>query len=255
MSKYSVLWVADEENRRDYRARQLYANAKGAICFIEGHHNANMYSVDINGDGVADVDAPGVADNPTSVLVCDNASAKSMDMGTYFAAECAKAFKIPNRGLVVRKPGERGYYNLYYTNMPAVLLEPLYVSDAEVAVIAQSEHARDTIAQLIANMVRKYFPNGGVVAFSVGHLFKLSSKWDRGAPVVGTGGKVAEGDLVLEYMRKAAELLLTGKNIGDAPEEVQLEPLEGGGGLVKLVGLWEVVEQKDGVTTIRQSAA
>ena len=127
MSKYKILWTADESNRRDYRERQLYANGAGAVLYIEGHHNANLYSVDVDGDGVKDVDAAGFKDNPTSVLVCDNASQMSKDIGTYFAGECAKAFGIPNRGLVIRKPGDRAYYNLYYARMKAVLIEPLYV--------------------------------------------------------------------------------------------------------------------------------
>lgn len=218
MVKYEILWVADEKSRRDYKDRQFYANEKGAVVYVEGHLNANMYSVDVNGDGVMDVDKAGYADNPSSVLVCDNAGQGTREMGTYFSGECSKAFGMPNRGLVVLKKGDRAYYNLYYTKMKAILVEPLYVSDAEVAVIAQTEHAKDTIAQILANTIRKFIPSGGLIAFSVGHMFKASSKWDRGAPVVGTKGKVAEADLVIDYMRRAADLLTLGKDITDEPE-------------------------------------
>jgi hypothetical protein len=238
MSKYEIIWVADENNRRDYRDRQLYANSQGAKLYIEGHFNAQMYTVDVDGDGVPDMDAVGTSDNPASCLVADNASQTSRDMGTYFAAQVSKAFGYPNRGLVELRrhangKADRAYYNLYYTHMPAVLLEPFYVSDGEQALMAQSEHAQDVIANIICQMVLKHLPDGGKVAFSIGHLFKASSKWDRGAPVVNTGGKIAEADLVKLYMEKAAVL------IEAHGEEVPLDPVEGevlrDGDQVKLV--------------------
>ena len=230
MAKYEILWVADEDNRRDYRDRQLYANSMGAIAYVEGHHNSKVYTVDVDGDGVKDMDAIGVADNPTMVIVCDNASQTSRDMGAYFAQECAKLFNVPlykqsghPDGLRVLKQGDRAYYNLYYTNMKAVLLEPLWVSDGELALIAQSEDAQDKIAQIIVNMIRKFFPNGGLVALSVGHLYKASSPYDRGAPVVGTGGKVGEADIVLPYMKKAAALLESGDSVDSGGGDVSHE--------------------------------
>ena len=211
-AKYEIIWVADENNRRDYRDRQLYANSQGADLYFEGHLNAQAYTVDVDGDGIPDMDAVGTSDNPASCLVADNASQTSKNIGTFIAEKVSKAFGYPNRGLVTLKrhadgSADRAYYNLYYTNMPAVLLEPFYVSDGEQALMAQSEYAQDVIAQIIYKAVLKYLPDGGKVAFSIGHLFKASSKWDRGAPVVNTGGKIAEADLVSLYMHKAADLI------------------------------------------------
>jgi len=240
MSEYEILWVADDNNRRDYRDRQLYANSKGAVAYIEGHHNSKVYTVDVDGDGVKDMDAVGVADNPTMVLVCDNASQTSRDMGTYFATECAKVFDVPlygNDGLLVLKQGDRAYYNLFYTSMKAVLLEPLWVSDGDLAILAQSEDAQDKIAQIIVNMVRKFFPDGGLIAMSVGHMFKASAPYDRGAPVVGTKGQLGEADLTKPYLLKAAKLLVDGTNITDPPETGG--PGEVGGGSWRVSGTFK----------------
>jgi len=258
MSKYEILWVADENNRRDYRDRQLYANSKGAVAYVAGHHNSKVYTVDVDGDGVADMDSVGLADNPTMVIVCDNASRTSQEMGSYFAKECSKAFKVPLfqqrghlPGLRVLKRGDRAYFNLYYTKMKAVLLEPLWVSDGELAMLAQSEDAQDKIAKIIENMIRKFFPNGGLIAFDVGHLYKASSRLDRGAPVVGTGGRVGEADLVLPYMRKAAALLEgTAEKTPPKEEESAVYSPDESVSTVVLSGRWELDCSGEGGTVL-----
>lgn len=222
MSKFEILWVASDEHRRDYKDRQLFANSKGAKAYIEGHCDARAYKRDTDGDGVLDADAEGTDDNPTSCLVCDNASQTSRDMAQYFSDAVSKKWGYPNRGVVELARGARGYWNLYYTDMKAILLEGWHVSDKEIATLAMSELGQDQMAQIIADMIRKFFPDGGLIAFSVGHMFKKSSIHDRGAPVAGGNG-LGEADIVLSFMRKAAVLLETGANINDPePEPVQL---------------------------------
>jgi len=174
---YKVILTADEDNRRDYRDRQLYANEQGADVYVEFHFNASAY------------DKPGTQDNPASVLVCDNASSKSRAMAKDFSAAMSGAYGYPNRGVVELKrhsdgSADRAYYNLYYTRMKAFLLEPLYVSDVEQAAVALSEEGQKSIATLLVDVIRDHFPDGAKCAFSLGHKFKQSSIFDRGAPVV-----------------------------------------------------------------------
>ena len=176
MARYSTYLVADAENRRDYRDRQLFANQQGADVYVEFHFNANAY------------DKPGTSDNPASALVCDNASQKSRDMAADFAKRVAYAWGFPNRGVVELKrysdgTADRAYWNLYYTNMKAFLLEPLFVSDIQQAEIAMSEDGQRKIAKILANVIREHYPSGATVACSLGHKFKASSVYDRGAPV------------------------------------------------------------------------
>lgn len=216
MSKYKILWTADENNRRDYRDRQLYANEKGAVAFIQGHYNAKEY------------DKPGTQDNPALVVVADNSGSKTRSMGEYFAKRISDTFGFPNGGVHVRKQGERGYWNVYYAKGNSMLLEPFYVSDPEQALLAQSEDAQDKIAGIIADMCRMNYPDGSLLAFDIGHKYKVSSPYDRGAPVVGTKG-LGEADLVELYMRKAAVLLetpVTTETDSIAPPTSREAPLE-----------------------------
>jgi hypothetical protein len=239
MSKYEILWVADEDNRRDYRDRQLYANSKDAVGYIEGHYNASAY------------DKPGVQDNPASCLVASNSGSKTREMAKYFADKVSEAFDYPNRGCVVTENGDAGYWNLYYAAGNSILLEPLYVSDSDQALMAQSELGQDKIAQIIADLVRKFYPDGGLIAFSVGHKFKVSSPYDRGAPVVNTDG-LGEADLVELYMHKAAALLEAGEVTEPVAPPVtpptETEDCGRLGDRITLVGDWTLLQGTAGKT-------
>ena len=234
MSKYTIVWAADENNRRDYRDRQLYANSMGAVAFIQGHLNASAY------------DKPGVQDNPASCLVASNSGTKTREMAQYFADEVSKEFGYPNRGCIVTENGDAGYWNLYYAKGNSILLEPLYVSDSDQALMAQSEQGQDRIAQIVANLVRKFYPDGGIIAFDIGHKFKVSSPYDRGAPVTGTKN-LGEADLVEIYMHKAADLLASDEEVDPKPEhEVGCE--------ITLVGEWVIKGPQGGkMIIVRES--
>lgn len=168
----NVLLVASESNRQDYRARQLFANEQGADLYVSFHFNAKRY------------DKPGVKDNPASCLVANNASPTSREMARDFAKAVSDEFSFPNRGLVVLDRDDRGYYNLYYTAMPAFLIEPFYVSDKEQAALALSEGGQRRVAQVLVDVIRSHMPEDALIAFDLGHKFKVSSIHDRGAPVV-----------------------------------------------------------------------
>ncbi len=225
---YSVFLAADADNRRDYRDRQLYANSQGADVYVEFHFNASAY------------DKPGTQDNPSSVLVCDNASQKSRNMAKDFSDAMSSAYGYPNRGVVELKnpnsqgSADRAYYNLYYTKMKAFLLEPLYVSDVDQAAVALSEEGQKSIASILVDVIKKHFPDGAKCAFSLGHKFKASSIHDRGAPVViGYDDDespapiyhptLAEADLA-EKVLFFAKAMLEGKEEPEKPEnEILLE--------------------------------
>lgn len=190
--KYSTFLVADSRNRRGYRDRQLYANSLNADLYVEFHFNAKEY------------DKPGVQDNPATVLVCNNAGNRTRKLASAFADKISEEFKHPNGGLLVRNPGDRAYYNLYYSRPPAILIEPLYVSDQTQAVLAMQEATQRRIAQILRDVVVEYFPRGAAVACSLGHKFKPApNNFDRGAPIckeVSNPLGLAEADLAEKVM-------------------------------------------------------
>lgn len=228
MGEFKVVWVADKDHRRDYRERQEYANDQDCDLYVEHHFNASAY------------DKPGTQDNPSLCVVASNASQTSKDIATTYSAKVAYQFGVKDSGAVKVKFKGRGDYNLRFTNMPALILEPLFVSDEELAVIAQSDVGQEQLAQILVDTIREHFPAGATIGFSIGHKYKVSSPYDRGAPVAGTNGKVGEADLAEPVLRLAAKMLETGDDSGETeviPEERRIEFK----GVAKLEAFGEVI--------------
>ncbi len=176
--------------RGDYGDRQAKANTDSCEAYVEHHFNSGRKE---NGYTVC--------------IVATNASQKSKDWGRWYANTVAKEFKTSvsgDDGIVIGGFNGRGNNNLYYTNMPAILLEPLFASDPEQAKIIRSEEGQDRLARILADSIRHFFPEGGLIGFSVGHKYKSSSPNDRGTPVVGGGNEADFAEIVL----KKTELIL-----------------------------------------------
>ena len=88
--------------------------------------------------------------------------------------------------------------------MPAILVEPLFASNPDHAAWIRSEAGQDRLAQILADSIRRCFPDGGRLAFSIGHKYKTTSPNDRGAAVHGGGTEADYAEIVLG---KAAALL------------------------------------------------
>ncbi|MBX3288432.1 MAG: N-acetylmuramoyl-L-alanine amidase [Acidobacteria bacterium] len=176
----------------DYKARQLAANADKALGYFEQHFNA--------------VDDPGP--KYCHAKVATNASKTSIAMAEWYAKRVAAEFGIPlgfDNGV---DKGGRGNGNLIHTAMPAILLEPLFVSNPAGAALARSPDGQKRLAKCLADTVRNFYPNGGKIAFSVGHKYKTSSPNDRGALAYGGGTEAEYAEIVLEI---AKQLLETGE--------------------------------------------
>ncbi|MFH1893190.1 MAG: N-acetylmuramoyl-L-alanine amidase [Candidatus Zixiibacteriota bacterium] len=176
----------------DYRERQETANDDHAVCYVEHHFNSWT-------DPSADY---------SLAVVGSNASKKSCEWGRWYAKRVALEFGTKlggNDGLLQPEPGGRGDGNLYYTDMKAILLEPLFVSNPTQAEIVKSEFGQARLARALVDSILWAFPEGGLVAFSVGHKYKRSEPNDRGAAVYG-GGLEAE---FAEQTLHRAEYILT----------------------------------------------
>lgn len=183
--KYTVRFF-----KGDYGSRQKAANAAGAVCYVEHHFNSAARSA-----------------NYTVVVVADNASQQSKAWGRDYARRCAEAFGTAlggDVGLMVGGYGGRGNANLSQTAMPAILLEPLFCSNPDHAALIRTPAGQHRLARILADSIKTAFPNGGVVAFSVGHKYKTSAPNDRGAAVLGGG---TEADCAEQVMLLAKQLL------------------------------------------------
>lgn len=193
----------------DYPDRQRQANEAGCAGYIEHHFNALVYD-----------DEKTTQDNPALCVLAHNASQASIDWANDYCRRTSEAFGHPNRGAIVRAFKERGDYNLRFTEMPAILVEPLYVSDPTQAKLAISEAGQNKLATILVRSILHSFPHGGLFGFSTGHIGKTSNPWDRGAPVYGRKD-IMEADLAQAVMKKAEILLcsLTPGTDSDAPFE------------------------------------
>ena len=183
---YEVIWY-----KGDYPARQAKANADRAAVYIEHHFNST--------------------DNPnasyTCVIVGSNASRTSKEIGQSYAKKVSQVFgcKVGGvNGLLIGGYNGRGDGNIKRTNMPAVLLEPLFGSNPDQAEIIRSESGRQTLAEILVATIRHFFPNGGKIGFSIGHKYKPSNPNDRGAPILGGG---TEADYAEDVLKRAEVLL------------------------------------------------
>jgi hypothetical protein len=189
----------------DYRERQRNASRDKATVYVEHHFNS--------------VENPSAA--YTCVVVGSNASKKSIEVAQTYAGLVSQHFGtklIGKEGALIGGFNGRGNSNVYYTDCPAVLLEPLFVSNPVHAAIVRSDRGQDTLAECLAFTIKECFPNGGLIAFSVGHKYKTAAPKDRGAPVVGGGNEADYAEIVLQ---KTANLLT--KEIKVQPEPVPLK--------------------------------
>lgn len=175
----------------DYRQRQLAANADDCVAYVEHHFNSAA--------------SPGAG---YAVVVCgSNASQTSRNWGRWYAEAIGREFNVNvggDQGILVGGFNGRGDDNVRYTDMPAVLLEPLFASNPAQADWIRSESGQTRLARVLVESIRRFFQKGGRIAFSVGHKYKTSAPADRGAAVAGGG---SEADFAEAVLLKAKAML------------------------------------------------
>lgn len=188
MSKYKVKFFWG-----DYSARQRAANANKAVAYVEHHFNSSSESA-----------------KGTEVIVGTNAGKTSLAWAALYASKVVAALGTPLRspltkGVIVGGYGGRGNGNVSLTAMPAILVEPCFVSNPVESAIVRSEEGQRKLAVALADSIRTMFPDGGLIAFSVGHKGKTSNPADRGADVFGGGTEAQYAEIVLLKAQKLLE--------------------------------------------------
>lgn len=175
----------------EYIERQRQANSDDAACYVEHHFNSS--------------------DNPRAnycvVIVSSKASALSRQWAEWYAGRVGSEFNVTlggSKGVVIGGFNGRGDNNIRHAKMPAILVEPLFGSNPRHARIIKSSKGQDKLAGILAESIRKFFPSGGLAAFSVGHKYKRKNPRDRGAGIYGGGWEADYAEIIL---RKAAVLI------------------------------------------------
>lgn len=192
----------------DYYARQAAANEDQCKLYVEQHFNSSSSQ----------------SANYSVVVTGYNASQTSKNWGRWYARAVSQEFDIPvggDNGLLVGGYNGRGDYNLRFTNMPAILLEPFFVSNPQTAELIKTDAAQYRLASILTESIQRFLPNGGLVGFSVGHKYKTSSPDDRGAAVFGGG---TEADIAEAVLLKAQQQL---EAVGAVPQEREIKVMQG----------------------------
>jgi len=192
----------------EYSARQRRANEDGCVAYVEQHFNSSDntsagYSVVITGA---------------------NASQTSKNWGCWYAQAVSREFGVKlggSEGIMVGGYGGRGDENLRHTRMPAILLEPLFASNPQHAGWIRSEDGQQRLAMILCESIQRFFQDGGLIGFSVGHKYKPSRPNDRGANVFGGGMEADFAEAVLSR----AKLLL--EQVGEVREQREIRVLLG----------------------------
>jgi hypothetical protein len=194
--------------RGDYFERQEEANKDDCMCYVEQHFNSSS--------------------NPAAsyavVVTGYNASDISKNWGRWYANAVAREFDIPisgDRGILVGGFNGRGDYNLRFTHMPAILLEPLFCSNPQHAEWIRSEEMQNRLARILCESIQRFFRPDKPVAFSVGHKYKTSRPNDRGAMVYGGG---VEADYAEKVLEKAKIML---EEIGKPGKDREIQVVRG----------------------------
>ncbi|MDI6782433.1 MAG: N-acetylmuramoyl-L-alanine amidase, partial [bacterium] len=190
-----------------YHDRQVQANQDKCVAYIEHHFNSSS----------------DVAAGYSVVITGSNASQTSMNWGRWYAAAVSREFGIPiggDKGIVIGGYGGRGDSNLKFTDMPAILLEPLFASNPQHSQWIQSQSGQERLAGILCESIQRFFQKGGTVGFSVGHKYKTSKPNDRGASVYGGG---FEADYAEDVLKKAKGLL---ENVQSIQQEREIKVIK-----------------------------
>lgn len=185
MAKYKVNFY-----KGSYKSRQEQANKDKCVCYVEHHFNSAAASADYS-----------------LTVVAANASETSKKWGKLYTKTITEAFGTKaggDGGILVGGYKGRGNANLVHTAMPAILVEPMFVSNPGQAKIVKSEQGQQKLAQALVDSIITTFPKGGTVAFSVGHKYKTGGSKDLGAAVHGGG---MEADYAEAVLLKAQTIL------------------------------------------------
>jgi hypothetical protein len=147
--------------------RQLRANERGAVCYVEGHLNAS----------------PNTQANYAECILAPTAGDKTKLWARDFLTRLSIAADI--RGIGFRQDG-RGTGNISRVRAPAMLLEPGFASNPHWAAFCRTGEGADCIGRVLAQSIVEHF-SGGIVAFSVGHAYRRDgvSRRDADRPRAG----------------------------------------------------------------------
>ena len=147
--------------RGPVKHRQLLASRLGCICYAEAHLNSFSKPVKQH----------------AFVIVARNPHPKTETWASAFLSNVHKTFGHQPYGLLKGGRGS-GCVSWVKWSIPAMLLEPGFISEAEFARILATGEGADAMGKCLADSITATFESG-LVALSIGHAYRGSG--DKGA--------------------------------------------------------------------------
>lgn len=107
-------------------------------------------------------------------------------MGKHYVKCLAEAFPEIKARRPAIQIGGAGNISIVHTAMPAMLLEPCFGNNPRHAAILNTTIGLKKLADVLVGTITEFFPDGGLVAFSVGHrrLRNRAGRLDQGCAVL-----------------------------------------------------------------------
>ena len=154
-----------------YKSRQLKATQDKACIYIEQHLNS----------------VESCKPNYCMTLVKKGCNDQTKMFAAKYCDCVVKRLGIPlynKTGIKGVISSDRGYGNLAYSKMTALLLEPFFLSSEEMQALITTDWlwVKVQLVEALYETIKVFFPDGGLIALSVGHKYKPKpSHRDRGA--------------------------------------------------------------------------
>lgn len=161
----------------DYKWRQTRANNSNLDIYIEYHFNYYSNTTNYTLCKIAN-------DTDTTSLKFAQTHAKlasdKFNVPVYSKEEDSEAMD----GVILCKRSGRNYFNISLIKAPAVILEPLFLSNPTHVNMILKQDGLQKLATVLVDSIVDTFPSGANVGFSVGHKYQRSNPMDRGALAV-----------------------------------------------------------------------
>jgi hypothetical protein len=165
------------------RARecQIHANMDNCIAYLQAH-----FSISEN-----------PKDNYASVAIGSNASPITKRWAKYYIKLIQDDFGITlggNEGVLIGGTNGENELDLIYSNMPAILVKPLFATNPLQAEWIKTKSVQARLAKSLVRSIQNIFPDGGLIGFRLSREHFQSDQKDE--PLDGTNAE-KYSDIVL----------------------------------------------------------
>jgi hypothetical protein len=200
----------------DYKWRQLAANEASLDLYVE--HHFNFFTKQTNYAVVKLHQTSGTRTSKFGNMYLEAVN-RRLGVSIYDSPRS-------DGGLLRLKNNSRDVFNLALLNCPAVIVEPLFLSNHQHVELLTNQGGVQLLANILTDTIREFFcdVDEARIGFSVGHKYQRSAPMDRGAVCSGKS-ELTEADLSDTILTLSGTLLSNNIPTKYTDNWLQSEPL------------------------------